>query len=308
MNDNSTCTNTIDGINLYSSNYNTLTDNKSYGNTVKGIYINASDYEFLSGNYSYNNSSHGISLASADNNKFFSNILSNNKTSNGYGIYISASVNNYFAQNTIDSNQNYGIYITGTCTSDTFEYNNLLCNPALAVYNNYNGNFNFYNNYWNTTDSSLITAQILGASTYENKILRQPFSFNIIDTTVGADTIAPEVVTISGFDTSAIGAVTVNWTASASADVAGYNIFRAGKSQLLTSGDTNNWYAFYVGTALAPATGFSDNSGFGSDTIYYYRVLIRILQTAGHSIMKAGILRLLRLFRAEFCMLTILLL
>ncbi|HPN32358.1 MAG TPA: right-handed parallel beta-helix repeat-containing protein, partial [bacterium] len=310
---NTVCSNTSSGFYLLSAN-NIITGNIAYSNSQHGFYITGAN-NLLTGNTAYSNAQRGFYITSANNtisnnavysntdgfyisgsndtitgNSAFSNsnsglyLASSNHTIKGnrfcsnqnYGVYKNSGSGNKFEQNDFRLNGNYQIYMTGL-SNDTYSANNIqpsASNHDSAVYNSSANNFAFVNNYWSTTDSSAIDSRISGSG--KSYILWQPYSLSEFDTASGADTIAPDSISVISADTSAGGRITINWTTPnyigtlGGAGLAGYNIFRA-KTSELTNGDTNNWYAYKLAAVTYQSSVFVDTNVTVGET-YYYRV------------------------------------
>ncbi|HPN32043.1 MAG TPA: right-handed parallel beta-helix repeat-containing protein, partial [bacterium] len=258
----------------YASN-NIMTNNTALGNGQKGIYLYDNAINNTVSNNNVRNNQDGIFVWIGSNNTISVNKISNNIKN---GIFVRNANNNYFKLNTVDSNAEYAVYLQYDCSNDTFEKNNFYAgfsNPDSIVYYGLNNNksLDFYNNYWNTTDSSFVKNKIYGTST---KINYTPFLFGAVDTAVGADTMAPGVVSITSYDTSVMYRITLNWTASSYASgsaggdgLAGYNIFRATDTQQV-NGDTNNWYLLKKATVNHNTTNWTDTDVTITDTYYYH--------------------------------------
>ncbi|MBP7652948.1 right-handed parallel beta-helix repeat-containing protein, partial [Candidatus Dependentiae bacterium] len=295
------------GIYLQSTNSNYITNNIIYDNSNNGFHCWISDSEYISGNKSYNNlrgyfvigsnncilinnigknnNSYGFDISSSENIIINNNLSSNNISSNGQGFYINSSNNIYFSQNTADSNFKYGFYISGTSSFDTFVKNNFipsLVNPDFAVYNACDTEFDFRNNYWSTTDSAAIANKIKG--TYSNKILWSPFRTTMIDTAIGADTVAPAAPSFVNADTSLFGQINLSWTKPAldengvalgvgDSHFSGYRLYRAQSTECRDDGDTDDWEMFLIfDTNNTSDTDYTDTNIVTGET-YYYRIV-----------------------------------
>ncbi|MBP7652573.1 right-handed parallel beta-helix repeat-containing protein, partial [Candidatus Dependentiae bacterium] len=277
------------GIRLNVSEYNTVSNNLSQFNANYGIYLIESNNNTITDNISRYNSNIGIFLDTSSHNIITNNMVSNNKTVNGYGICVSSSDNNYFSQNTVDSNFNYGFYITGMSSADTFISNNFIPSPyfpdsAVLINTSNDTTYNFRNNYWSTADSSGLALKINGIS---GKVIWSPYRFSEIDTATGADTVAPNTMTITSydtvltqfiviyFDTPVIDELGQSLNYDNNEHISGFHIFRALKNQLDVNEDTGDWYKFLYDTIIV-SSGYKPNFyidySVSSGETYYYRV------------------------------------
>ena len=125
------------GINLTSSNNNTITGN-TCNNNYNGIRLFSSNSNnTITGNTCNNNNNCGINLTSSNNNTITGNTCNNNND----GIYLASSNNNTITGNTCNNNY-YGIYLFSSNSNNTITGNT--CN------NNYYGIRLFSSNSNNT--------------------------------------------------------------------------------------------------------------------------------------------------------------
>ncbi len=275
ISNNKAISNTTAGIYLRTSN-NTVSGNQANSN-MYGIYLNlSSNTNTISGNQMNSNSQYGIYLNSSSNNNIISHNQINLNTNAGIYLYSSSSYNLFF-QNDILKNTNYQIDISAGSAYDTFLNNNIQTsssNPVSAV--SYTGAtpIDMRYNYWFSSDSQALRNGMQGSG--YNKINWQPFSFSQIDTSAGADTIAPDSITNISADTSVSNQITIRWNIPAysgslgGAGLAGYHLFRA-KSSELTNGDTSNWYGKLYATVNYTDTSYTDTD-ITLGPSYYYRV------------------------------------
>jgi len=110
----------------------------------------------------------GIYLWSYDSSTIIienNSILGNQALENGGGLFIriqsqDVSIkNNKLNGNTASVNGNE-IYIWENCLSFQASNNNIKCASAYCIYNDSSDSFDFSNNYWGTTDTSIIDQQI----------------------------------------------------------------------------------------------------------------------------------------------------
>ena len=165
-------TNFSNGIDLYSSFYNTLTGNTANSNIQNGINLYLSSGNTITNNTVNSNIGDGIALGSSSNNNVTNNIVNfnshsgiapwsyngpssdnniliNNTVSNSgwTGIFFFGGVNNTFTSNTIGSNPT-GIVLDSSFapTSNNYIYNNRFNNTIGVEFVG-----TIYQNYWNTT-------------------------------------------------------------------------------------------------------------------------------------------------------------
>ncbi|MBP7652316.1 right-handed parallel beta-helix repeat-containing protein [Candidatus Dependentiae bacterium] len=289
------------GFYVNGSLYNTLTGNTSTLNTTFGFDVRDGSANILNGNISYNNLQYGVYLKTEVNSKFSNNksdsnvqyglymeqnannnIFTGNTINSNlqHGIYVASSSNNKFEQNDIKNNIQYQIYLTGTSLADTFTKNNIqtsMTNQNYGLYNDAASNFDFRNNYWNTADSSVISAKI---NIISGTIFQAPYRTSEIDTAIGADTISPSSPTFINADTSVLKRVTLKWTKpvidegnTALTGLAGYRLYRVKNAECRINGDTDNWEQFLIFTIEnADDTEYVD-TGFNSSGIYYYKII-----------------------------------
>ncbi|MEK8022642.1 MAG: NosD domain-containing protein, partial [Candidatus Hydrogenedentota bacterium] len=285
---------TNDGFNLSdTSNNNTLLNNRSETG-LYGFLINRSAGNLLSGNIAIATMGEGFEVLNASHNNVLTNNVAslsltpgfevfansngntflNNRSTNGrsHGFRVFSSSNNVFRQNMADSNLGWGFYIDGDCSADTFQKNVYIPSPALpdsALFESTFARMNVERNWWGSTDSAAIKAKF--AAFARDSAVYIPYRLGIVDTTAGADTVAPrapDTVAAAVLSSSAIrvswSPVTVNEEASPFAvSLAQYRIHRA------LSADSGSWPQ--VGVAGASAVSFDDTS-LAAGVTYYYRV------------------------------------
>ena len=275
---NNTVNSNAEGIHLYSDSMgNTLINNTANSNSDAGIWLNASTGNAIAGNTT-NGNAYGLYVEVNSNDNTLSNNVSNGNLQNG--IYLKSSMGNTFTGNSLDSNAAYQVYIdvSGTTTSDTFQKNDIRTsssNPDSGVQNRSNKSFDFSRNWWNTTDELKIDRMVVDTAATK-KITFRPYRFGAVDTSPGADTTAPGLVTGIALDTSTPGQIKLSWvlpnineeTNGGSISFNGLNIFRT-----VNIPDTNNWHnaALLVKQTLSTDTFWTDTNVTGGNT-YYYRV------------------------------------
>ena len=278
-------TNNCWGIEIVSGGYNFIKGN-FVGNSLDiGINIGSSTGNLIQNNISVSNINSGFGASSGTyRNTFINNYSGYNTSLNGNGFYVFNSNENYFAQNTADSNAGYGFYIAGTSAADTFEKNNFIpsiSNPDSAVFTSSANTFKFINNYFSTADSSAIFNKI---SILAGSINWSPFRISFIDTSIGADTIAPATPGIYNVDTEVFGQIILKWMrpstdengnplVNGDSHLAGYRLYRVQSTECGVNGDTDNWEQFLIFTAEnADDTEFID-AGVSAGETYYYKII-----------------------------------
>ena len=176
------------GINLYSSNSNTLVNNNVSNNdafyTGQGVHLSHSDSNTLVNN-TVSDNTRGISLSSSDSNT----LTNNNVSDNGFnGIHLYHSDSNTLVNNTV-SNNIRGILLSSS-DSNTLTNNNVSDNGFNGIhlsssfnnhiYNNYLNNMNniyitetIYTNIWNTiktAETNIVGGPYIGGNYYSNPI------------------------------------------------------------------------------------------------------------------------------------------
>src|SRR3989344_5879252 len=147
------------GINLASSNNNTLTGNTASNNINAGILLQASNENTLTSNTASNNAQEGIFLISSSNNNALTGNTVSGNFNTGIRIDISSS-NNTLTGNTVSHNDfNKGIFVISSSNNQIYR-NNLISNsPQASVTTDSNGNvFNLASpiggNYWSDFDTT----------------------------------------------------------------------------------------------------------------------------------------------------------
>ncbi|MBI4179264.1 right-handed parallel beta-helix repeat-containing protein [bacterium] len=267
---NNTANSNTFGIYLYTNSSNNTVSNNTANSNTYGIYlVSNTNNNTLSNNTANSNSIYGIYLSLSSNNTVSNNTANSNSD---YGIYLSSSSNNTVVQNDVRNNTQYQIYIEGSSSSNTVRKNNIAsgANPDSGVYNSTANSFDFSRNWWNSTDSSRIDKLFFDTGGV-NRIIWQPFRLGEVDTTAGADTVAPKapdtVAVVGSSDTS----VHLGWAASDTNEDAdagafglnGYNLYRS------ETKDTSSWTLI----AQPSSTGkFFEDTDVKPGRTYYYRV------------------------------------
>ncbi|MBL4888695.1 MAG: right-handed parallel beta-helix repeat-containing protein, partial [Candidatus Lindowbacteria bacterium] len=257
------------GFRIESSNSNQILQNTAYNNTFHGFQFWKSDQNKIEQNSSIGNSQYGITLDEADNNLIRSNRFHSNTLA---GIFINSADNNMIWANHIDKNTAYQIILQGTSTGDSFIKNNILpssSNSDSGVNSSASDStFEFYRNWWGTTDSIQIGSKSTGSGAAGIK--QTPFRLGEVDTGISADTVAPRTpdsVSIRAIDDTSL---LITWTAVLSSEEPeavvsqkGYSIYRSKTS------DTSLWVI--VGSVALGTDTFVD-SGLPQFSFYCYRV------------------------------------
>ncbi|HNW92912.1 MAG TPA: NosD domain-containing protein, partial [bacterium] len=207
---------------------------------------------------------YGILLSSASNGVLIGNRVVNCQDA---GLYLSGSSGNLITGNDFDSNATTQISVA-SC-SDTLVKNNILAPPLYPTggISITAGVLHAVQNWWGSVDSAAVNAQVTGAGS--GGVTYEPWRLNMIDTTPGADTVAPEppsVVTC----TPGVGTIIVGWTPSlfnedgsfhGGSGVAGYRIYRTFAF--------DSWIV--VANVGAGVTAYAD-TGLGTGVTAYYQV------------------------------------
>jgi parallel beta-helix repeat protein len=269
---------------------NTITSNTASGNTNVGIRFGALTQSTVSGNSSTGNTSHGFWLYSrADTNM----IADNRSLSNGLsGFVVSASSGNRLERNIARANNDIGLYLNGD-TGTVVEAGQFDSNTVqqVRVDNGSSGSsirkslllagsarpdsiafvvspaaLTVTRSWWGRTDTDAIKRAIWGPG--RDQVIYVPFRLGTLDTTAGADTVAPRAPdTVAGYGLTDT-ALRVTWSATTASEeaegavgLAGYRIYRSPVA------DTSVW--ILVGQSAT--TGFTD-SGLNTNETRYYRV------------------------------------
>lgn len=110
------------GIQLYASDFNTITKNTIDSSFFHGTHLSGSKNNIISGN-TFTNNEYGIHLEWSNNNNVSLNEITENVV---YGIRLSWSSNNTVTDNAIQYSE-YGVYIWN-CSQNQFYYNNFIDN------------------------------------------------------------------------------------------------------------------------------------------------------------------------------------
>ncbi|MBD3255758.1 MAG: hypothetical protein GF383_11745 [Candidatus Lokiarchaeota archaeon] len=194
------CTDNWYGINLKQSTNITIHDNFLSDNPAIAIRLQQSQNNLIYHNFGNGNDVYGLMLvSSSDNNIIYDNEFNdNNGGSYGYGIEIiqsdynsiysneisrnnrgidikNGAINNTFYDNTINSNNDYGIILFNDtsliCKNNTFYRNNLRNPLGLNAYDNGTNtkwSFNGVGNYWHDYNGQDANDDGIGDTPYTN--------------------------------------------------------------------------------------------------------------------------------------------
>lgn len=293
---NATSSNSTNGLAITGSNSNSITSHSSSSNLADGIAINTnSDSNLIKLSNTFSNGSSGFNIQNSNGNEILDNeikgdglngiqltdadltVIANNLVnapSNDAIHMIGTSNTNRIEANQIDSPGGWGVVIGGTASGNIVRKNNYLGSTQSSdsgVHLLSTGTQNLERNWWGTTDSVVISGKISNSG--GAAITYIPFRLNTVDTTVGADTVAPsapDTVAAVGIDSARI---QVSWAGSGTneeptsgpVNLTGYDIYRSQNpdtplwTKIAILGNTLN----FIDTALAPST------------TYFYRVTTR---------------------------------
>ncbi|MEK8023316.1 MAG: NosD domain-containing protein, partial [Candidatus Hydrogenedentota bacterium] len=198
------------GIYLHTETGDSVSNNTASSNSAHGIYTWQNTGTVLDSNVASSNGNNGLYLQNSSGH-----LVRRNRTSgNGHaGIWLKSTTNSVVTANTIDSNTIYQVVVEFASSSDTITKNNIL-NPGTGSYI-YSGattgaTFDARRNWFGTTDKAAIAGKMSGAQTA--LMTWEPFRLGIVDTNVGADTVAPATPTAVTVDTTLAGRIRVSWT------------------------------------------------------------------------------------------------
>ncbi len=217
--------------------------------TTYGLFFFGGDTNRVYGNTVTGGAGRGIVLQDGQFNNIYNNLI----TSNGSdGFWFFSTRMNRVYSNRVAGNGGYAFYVFSAVGTDSIVKNNVSAgsNPDSLVYNQMDTTLDFRRNWWGTRDSVVIRRGIVGSR--DSRVVYTPFRLGEVDTTIGADTIAPKApdtvaVQIAGVDTVLIAwkPVTVNEEiGSAASDFLRYRVYRA-----LTP-DSNSWQLLGETTGL----------------------------------------------------------
>lgn len=191
--------------------------------------------------------------------------------------------NSFFYQNDMDSNTAYQFtlaqglpsFIWGSASMDTFQKNNIRTSlywPDSGVFINTGKPFDFSRNWWGTTDEQRIDKMIADTSATK-KITFKPFRLGLVDTTPGADTVAPKAPQNISITKNTSGQPVLSWTNPAADEentvltgFGGIRIYR-----IVNRTDTTDWAAGRVAQVGPTVTTWTDTSVTAGNN-YYYRL------------------------------------
>lgn len=255
--------NTGTAVSLYLSDYVSLTSNAMLSNGSGGVSVNGSRQVAIDANEISGNGFAGVHLYSGT----AQTRIAHNRIAahSGRGILLDNAESNLVVMNLVTANDT-GIAVHGTSQNNIVRANNIYGNTlrawdrvGVAVVND------ALRNWWGSKDSLAVIAGISDAN-----LAYTPYRLGIVDTTVGADTVAPAapdtVAILATTETTAVVAwstVTLDEDGSALGGLSGYRVYRDTQIQPTTR--------TLVATIPAGTTTFLDSalSGF---TTYHYAV------------------------------------
>jgi parallel beta-helix repeat protein len=160
--------NSIEGIEIDFSLNNAIISNEvinntdAYGIWIKGSGINGSNNNSVNSNTLIKNR-YGLFLSCAYENIIMNNIVKDNTETTKRGVYLQNFTDSKFKGNTVTNNFQ-GIYVNVNLTNNVIEYNNIFGNNgdsySYDLYNNQRENVSAQNNWWGTTNTTLIDRHI----------------------------------------------------------------------------------------------------------------------------------------------------
>jgi len=121
------------GIYIHSSDYVYVYNNTIYSNTEDGLYLSDADTNVLWENYIHSNTDDGIYFTGSSHNIFYTNLVTSHSGANDVGISLSASTDNNFTNNTIDSNL-YGFMLGASSDLNGIINNTISNNGDDGIY------------------------------------------------------------------------------------------------------------------------------------------------------------------------------
>ncbi|MEW5694011.1 MAG: right-handed parallel beta-helix repeat-containing protein, partial [Candidatus Hydrogenedentota bacterium] len=267
--------NGLEIMNTYGGSH-IVRDNICYNNSGDGILYEGVTNGVLENNEVYNNSNNGIFIYTRYYGNVIGNHIKNNKVINNFnGIRIEGTAgrkafNNMIYNNTLILNSNYAVIIEGTSYDNIFTKNNIIIGESgTGIYNNSPNSFNFTRNYWGTTNEDTIYNMIQGPG--RDLIVWNPYRFNFIDTTIGADTVAPaspDIITVENITEG----ILISWNEVTKNEEQGGYPFQLNGYRIYRSTDPNipDWQP-PLGEVSSSETQYIDNDIMQGET-YYYRV------------------------------------
>ena len=260
--------NTQDGFQVSDTSLSPLIiGNRAHANLVAGFRVQAGETgAAIVGNEADSNGGDGFIIwAASDNVLVARNRAARNKLV-GFVTGFSRSV--IFEACEADSNRSLGFYVDGTSRLTSIRKSNIYAiTDTTGVYSD-SAFMDMTRNWWGTADTTKVRNFIQGTGSFTARYA--PFRLGMVDTFLGADTVAPDAPdTVSTRMDSLAGSVIVSWKATTldeEADpfapaVTEYRIYRS------RTADTNHW--LYLGRVAAPADTYSDGAVVHGETLYY---------------------------------------
>jgi|GEM_PF-2799043 len=203
--------NSIFGVRFLNSSANNIVTNNLIAKNIKfGILFNsANDNTVIDNNISYNSNAVHVDPGGMNNNIYY-NIITHNTN----GIYYDFNIGNNILLNTISSNRT-GVNVAwiGMVVTPILNKNNITANLTNMI-NNSGGLFTTETNWLGTTIYSNIEKSMGGIQPIQYVPYRL---FGQYDTSIGADTIYPSVVTVLTAEAVMNTNVALRWNSSAGA-------------------------------------------------------------------------------------------
>lgn len=283
---------------------NLVVDNQTFSNFQDGIRLQGAQNNIIQNNVTRSNLNAGIHLLASATGVTNGNVIVNNLVeSNGnIGIALSDDFNRVY-QNTVRSNQNFQISLAAPFSrpigNNRVNKNNILpplTNPlgGVGVFANPSDplqTVDLTRNWWGTTDSQTIRNMSQGTLAPGPSIV-VPFRPGPVDTSVGADTVAPAAP--SAINAVSVGGqVRLDWPPVATneegvpstSDLAGYKVYRntASRPSQRTLMAVLDTHPFLVDTTpivgqtyYYAVTAFDNHTPFLNESFYSQEIAVTV--------------------------------
>ncbi|RMH55354.1 MAG: hypothetical protein D6679_11835, partial [Candidatus Hydrogenedentota bacterium] len=246
----------------------TVTGNSARGNVLQGFSLTSgSNNMLLRGNAAETNGLEGFSLVGGGNNRLENNRARRNGS---HGFLLTNADFVVFEANEAESNTGFAFLLDANSESPVLHKNNILADTLWVSVDT--DNVDMTRNWWHTTDSNLIASRIQGNSSATARWI--PFRLGKVDTTAGADTVAPKAPdTVAAVPDTSAGTIVVTWSLPTTneepspfpVNASFFTVYRS------SSSDTSLWIA--IASVPFGTNSFAD-SHLIRGTTYYYRVTV----------------------------------